>query len=223
VTAGSSNPTRPSLVRRGGSPGGGRSGRDREVADETPWLVARAQRGDPAAFARLYQLYQPEVAGYVRRLVGDQTVADDLTSDTFLRAWQQLASFRWQGRSLVAWLVTIAHNLARDHWKSLRSRYEVLDTGQSMWGVADRGPEGRPAEVVLARLELADVLDALDHLSADQRACLHARFIEELSVAETAARLGKTPGAVKVIQHRALHHLRAHLAAHRPPPSAEAS
>ena len=92
-------------------------------------LVELAQRGDAEAFGQLYDHYVPSVYRYVYYRVGTHALAEDITSETFLRALRSLGSFRWQGRDFGAWLVTIARNLVTDHFKSGRFRLEVA-TGE---------------------------------------------------------------------------------------------
>ncbi len=93
----------------------------------TSWaLVGAAQRGDQLAFGQLYARHVDVVFRYVLARVADRQLAEDLTSETFLRAWRRIGSVRDQGKDLTAWLVTIARNLMVDHLKSSRSRCEVM-------------------------------------------------------------------------------------------------
>jgi RNA polymerase sigma-70 factor (ECF subfamily) len=88
-------------------------------------LVERAQAGEAEAFGLLYDRYFDTVFRFVYFRVGNRQLAEDLTSDTFLRALKRIGSFTWQGRDLGAWLVTIARNLVADHFKSGRYRLEI--------------------------------------------------------------------------------------------------
>ena len=87
-------------------------------------LMERAQDGDPQAFRELHDRYAAPVRRFVASRVPD-SLADDLTNETFLRAWRALTGFRWQDRDPLAWLLTIARNLIADHWSLLRNRLEV--------------------------------------------------------------------------------------------------
>ncbi|GAA2758708.1 sigma-70 family RNA polymerase sigma factor [Actinopolymorpha rutila] len=166
-------------------------------------LVELAQNGDAEAFGQLYDHYVPSVYRYVYYRVGTHALAEDLTSETFLRALRSLGSFRWQGRDFGAWLVTIARNLVTDHFKSGRFRLEVA-TGEIL--DSDSVTAG-PEDDVLTRLTNEALVEALRQLGQDQQECLVMRFLNGMSVAETAQSLGKSEGAVKQLQLRAVRNL----------------
>ncbi|MET9019809.1 sigma-70 family RNA polymerase sigma factor [Actinopolymorpha sp. NPDC004070] len=166
-------------------------------------LVELAQRGDAEAFGQLYDHYVPSVYRYVYYRVGTHALAEDITSETFLRALRSLGSFRWQGRDFGAWLVTIARNLVTDHFKSGRFRLEVV-TGEIL--DSDSVTAG-PEDDVLTRLTNEALVEALRQLGPDQQECLVMRFLNGMSVAETAQSLGKSEGAVKQLQLRAVRNL----------------
>ena len=166
-------------------------------------LVHRAQRGDPEGFGQLYDRYVDVVFRYLSHRVGDRATAEDFTNETFLRALRRIDSLTFQGRDVGAWLVTIARNIVLDHVKSSRHRLEV-PTGDMR--DADRATAG-PEEAVLQRLTNAELMAGVAQLSPEQRECLVLRFLHGLSVAETAAAMGKKDGAVKALQHRAVRRL----------------
>jgi RNA polymerase sigma-70 factor, ECF subfamily len=166
-------------------------------------LVELAKRGDAEAFGQLYDHYLSTVYRYIYYRVGTHVQAEDLTSETFLRALRALSTFRWQGRDFGAWLVTIARNLVTDHFKSGRFRLEVA-TGEILdYDSAADGPE----DDVLANLANEALIKAVKKLGADQQECLVLRFLNGLSVAETARVLAKSEGAVKQLQLRAVRNL----------------
>lgn len=104
-------------------------------------LVERAQAGEAEAFGRLYDQYSDTVYRYIYYRVGGKATAEDLTSETFLRALRRIGTFTWQGRDFGAWLVTIARNLVADHFKSSRFRLEVT-TGEMLdANEVERSPE----------------------------------------------------------------------------------
>jgi RNA polymerase sigma-70 factor (ECF subfamily) len=168
-------------------------------------LVRGAQAGDAESFGRIYDRYVDVVHRFLYSRVGDRATAEDFTSETFVRALRRIDSLSFQGRDVGAWLITIARNIVRDHVKSSRHRLEVPTADMRD---ADRATEG-PEEAVLQRLTSAHLLAAMAQLSADQRECLVLRFLQGLSVAETAAAMGKKDGAVKALQHRAVRRLAA--------------
>ncbi|GAA3045203.1 sigma-70 family RNA polymerase sigma factor [Kitasatospora albolonga] len=163
-------------------------------------LVERAQNGESEAFGRLYDHYADTVYRYIYYRVGGRATAEDLTSETFLRALRRIGTFTWQGRDFGAWLVTIARNLVADHFKSSRFRLEVT-TGEMLdSNECERSPE----ESVLESLSNAALLDAVRRLNPQQQECVTLRFLQGLSVAETARIMGKNEGAIKTLQYRAV-------------------
>jgi RNA polymerase sigma-70 factor, ECF subfamily len=163
-------------------------------------LVERAQGGEAEAFGLLYDQYSDTVYRYIYYRVGGRATAEDLTSETFLRALRRIGTFTWQGRDFGAWLVTIARNLVADHFKSSRFRLEVT-TGEMLdANEVERSPE----ESVLESLSNAALLDAVRKLNPQQQECVTLRFLQGLSVAETARIMGKNEGAIKTLQYRAV-------------------
>ncbi|GAA4915807.1 RNA polymerase sigma-70 factor (ECF subfamily) [Stackebrandtia albiflava] len=167
-------------------------------------LVADAQDGDVEAFGRIYDRYNETVFRYIYFRVGNRPLAEDLTSETFLRALRRINSFTWQGRDFGAWLVTIARNLVADHFKSGRYRLEmstaeVLDVDRE-----ERSPEGNPEAMVCDKLTNITLLQAVRELNPDQQECIVLRFLQGFSVAETARAMQKNEGAIKALQYRAV-------------------
>ncbi|MBY8889135.1 sigma-70 family RNA polymerase sigma factor [Streptomyces sp. PTM05] len=185
------------------SPGAGASSR-RPPADSDSLrmmeLVERAQAGETEAFGRLYDHYNDTVYRYIYYRVGGKATAEDLTSETFLRALRRIGTFTWQGRDFGAWLVTIARNLVADHFKSSRFRLEVT-TGEMLdANEVERSPE----DSVLEHLSNESLLQAVKKLNPQQQECVTLRFLQGLSVAETARIMGKNEGAIKTLQYRAV-------------------
>ncbi|GAB3590838.1 sigma-70 family RNA polymerase sigma factor [Angustibacter peucedani] len=198
----------------GGTTGGRR---DPEPADDADLervraLVTLAQDGDSEAFALIYERYVDVVYRYVYYRVGSHHVAEDLTSETFLRALRRLDSFTWTGRDIAAWFVTIARNIVVDHVKS--SRYKLEVTTGELLDCDEREPS--PEHSVLERLRDERLVEAMRRLKPDQQECLALRFLQGLSLAETAEAMGRTAGAVKQLQLRAVRSLHRELGGERP-------
>lgn len=185
-----------------------RAAADDDTAVESWALVERAQAGDMDAFGDLYRRYQDTIFRYVCFRVGNRQLAEDITSETFVRALKSLPRFVWQGRDFGAWLVTIARNLTVDTFKSGRHRLEIT-TGEVL--NADRADETAngidPAAAVIENITNQLLLDGLARLNPEQRTCLVLRFLQQLSVAETAAAMGREVGAIKALQYRAVRSL----------------
>ena len=166
-------------------------------------LVHRAQEGDGEAFGLLYDHYVTMVHRYVYHRVGDRATAEDVTSETFVRALRRIDSLSFQGRDVGAWLVTIARNIVLDHVKSSRYRLEVATADMRD---ADRVTDG-PEDAVIAHLTNQQLLECVRQLGSEQQECIVLRFLHGLSVAETAEIMGKKDGAIKALQHRAVRRL----------------
>lgn len=184
-----------------GNGGGGQLLTSAELAQRNRMqaLVTLAQRGDGEAFAEIYDHYVDGVYRYIFYRMGSHVVAEDLTSETFLRALRSLDSFSWQ-RDIGAWFTTIARNLIADHTKSSRFRLEVPTADMRDADRADGDVEGE----ALRALQSAELLTAVKQLKSEQQECLVLRFLQDLSVAETADVMGRSEGAVKQLQLRAV-------------------
>jgi RNA polymerase sigma-70 factor, ECF subfamily len=165
-------------------------------------LVTAAQAGDGEAFGQLYDRYVDVVHRYIAYRVTNHSLAEDLTSETFLKALHRISTYSWQGRDFGAWLVTIARNLIADHFKSSRYKLE-LSTADFVESGAERSSDG-PENEVLTGITNAALLGAVKQLGAEQQECIVLRFLQGMSVAETAAILGKNENAVKALQYRAV-------------------
>lgn len=172
--------------------------RDRLIA-----LVELARAGDKDAFGLLYDHYQASVYRFLYYRTRSQALAEDLTSETFFRALRSMNNFRWQGKDFGAWLMTIARNLTTDHFKSGRTRLEMTTEDMTPHDDATEGPEA----AVLAGLTNEVLLKALTELPTEQRECLIMRFLQGLSIAETALALARSDGAVKQLQLRGVRNL----------------
>ena len=175
-----------------------------EVTSEAmPEVISRARAGEGEAFAELYDRYVDLVYRYIYYRVGSVALAEDLTSETFVRALRRLPKFEWQGRDFGAWLVTIARNLIADHYKSGRYRLEVA-TEDIVLAANARGSAEAPEREVIESLTNRTLLEAVKRLGAEQQECIVLRFLQGLSVAETALAMGKNEGAIKALQYRAV-------------------
>lgn len=173
---------------------------------EMPSIVARAQEGDAEAFALLYDRYAATVYRYIYYRVDTRSLAEDLTSETFLRALRRITSFTWQGKDFAAWLLTIARNLVADHFKSGRTRLEV----STPYIIDGNSTEEGPEQAVIDSITKTALLDTIRKLDTDQRDCVVLRFLRGLSVAETALAMGRNQGAIKALQYRAVRSLARH-------------
>jgi RNA polymerase sigma-70 factor (ECF subfamily) len=172
---------------------GGKTGLDNE-AD----LVARSVQRDAVAFGRLYEAHLDRIYRYVYFRVGSTSEAEDLTEQVFLRAWEAIDRYEARGTPFTAWLYRLAHNLVIDHYRARRPTTpldEIAETEELGFDVV---------ATVEDLLDAEEVREALRRLSPEHQQLVVLRFVEELSHSEVAQILGKTEGATRVIQHRAL-------------------
>lgn len=179
-----------------------RPNREREA--ESRRLVEAAQR-DPARFADLYEHYFELVYAYVARRLRNRAETEDLTAEVFRRALQSLPRFKWTGAPFAAWLFRIASNLIADRAK------RAAREGASESGTLPHGQSGatHTQQIDLEQCERqAQAFRLVGALAEDQRSVLVMRFAEEKSIREIAAALGRSEGAVKQLQFRALENVR---------------
>jgi RNA polymerase sigma-70 factor (ECF subfamily) len=142
--------------------------------------------------------------------VGNAALAEELTADVFVRMVERLHTYREQGRPILAWLYTIAHNRVIDHQRR-QARQQWLPLDEALEAGEDAGPH----QAAEARENRANLLVALETLTEAQRQVVLLKFMEDRSNAEIAAILGKDEGSVKSLQHRALASLRRVLTSNR--------
>lgn len=163
-------------------------------------VLDKARRGESGAVATLCAQFYPKVIRYMRYRVGEQA-AEDLTGDVFVRVIRNLAR---QNGSFTAWLYKIAANVVNDHIRELKTNPEVaMDENKPQTEVPASG--GSPAQSVGRKLDLEA---ALGLLTDDQWQLVTLKFVQGLSNEEVAEVLDRTPGAVRVLQFRALSALR---------------
>jgi RNA polymerase sigma-70 factor, ECF subfamily len=170
-------------------------------------LVESAQ-SDPARFADVYEKYFELVYAYVARRTRDRARAEDLTSEIFHKALANLPRFKWTGAPFAAWLLRIASNLIADRGKQeARQARTSIDESESP-GISKPIKETQQADLEDSERR-SRLYSLVDGLADDQRRVVRMRFAEEKSIREIASDLGRSEGAVKQLQFRALQTLRA--------------
>ena len=181
---------------------------DTVANDELSWIL-QAQQGDAQAFAQLYDAHVDTIYRYIAIRVPSRQHAEDLTEEVFWRAWKAIGRYRPE-RPFLHWLYRIAHNLLINDAKrdAKHSSYEVMvETGQSL---PDDAP--LPDDRLSHQEDIQQLRQAMKTLSADEQTLLTLRFFENASYDEIAPILGKSSGALRVLQHRALKKLASQLA-----------
>jgi RNA polymerase sigma-70 factor, ECF subfamily len=171
-----------------------------EHAAENKGLLQEAKNGSTQAFGELYEQYAPRIFRFLYAHLDNRLDAEDLTEEVFLKAWRALPKYQEKGLPFTAFLFRIAQNTLTDYYRrTTRPGREILHED-----IPDNNPKNELVEVVLAKLEQQELRRLLLELREDYRTVLVARFLSDLSPEETAQMMGKTPGAVRVLQHRAL-------------------
>jgi RNA polymerase sigma-70 factor (ECF subfamily) len=183
---------------------GDRTQRPVQAPEDEQWLVERAKR-DPEAFGELYDIHFDRIYAYIYRKTGDRQSAEDLTSETFMKALAAIKSYRYTGQPFVAWLYRIASNAVTDYYRARRVTTS-LDEGIPL---ADRGTS--PEEAALRLDDQQAVARAIQTLSPDQQDVILLRFSEDMKLKDIGQVVGKSEGAVKALMFRALNSLKGKL------------
>lgn len=164
-------------------------------------LLVEAAQSDPARFDALYELHFERVYGFIAGRVHDRATAEDLTSEVFYKALANLKNYEWRGVPFVAWLLRIAANAIIDRSQRASREHPMLDD------TPDPGmkPDMRTIE------HRARLFQLVNRLPETQRRVVEERFIDQRSIREIAERLGKSEGAIKQLQLRAIERLRARM------------
>ena len=176
------------------------------AAAEVRDLVDRGKRGDRDALEELYLLHFDRIYSYLHMSVGNRHDAEDLTTQTFLKMLEAIGRFQWKAVPFSAWLFRIAHNLAMDHFRATK-RVQPEEEVPEPPGVEEASAEFH----ALHSIGRASMLDLIAGLSPEQRQVLTLKFVFNFANGDVAQILGKSEGAVKSLQHRALASLQKHV------------
>src|SRR6266851_3235684 len=185
-----------------------RPSQEREAEERR--LIEAAQ-SDPARFGDVYENYFTLVYAYVARRVRNRDEAEDLTAEVFRKALASLPRFKWRGAPFAAWLFRIASNMIADRSKRVAREVpldEVGATARSSSAQISKGTDTSQQKDLEDSERLALLFRLVDELAEDQGRVLVMRFAEEKSIREIAEALGRSEGAVKQLQFRALENLR---------------
>jgi RNA polymerase sigma-70 factor, ECF subfamily len=157
-------------------------------------LLIEAAQNEPARFAELYDMNFDRVYAFFARRVATREEAQDLTAEVFHQALASIRSFNWQGAPFLAWLYGIAANVLSSHWQKLGRSHSAEELELCAAG-----------DEIERSVMLAELVEALQ---PDQRRVVLQRFVNQKSIREIANDLGRSEGAVKQLQLRALQNLR---------------
>lgn len=163
-------------------------------------LVERAVDGDFEAFGEIYSIYLDRIYRYVVYQVDDKMIAEDLTEETFIKAWGAIGKYKWKGQPFSAWLYRIAHNQVIDYFRTTRRDLTLKEELPA--------EAAEPEQEAEEKLRQRELIKAISYLPAQQKQVIILKFIEGLENPEIAQIMQKSQGAIRVMQMRALAALR---------------
>ena len=171
-----------------------------DKSSEIEYLVGRAINGDSEAFGELYTVHVTKIFRYVYYNVHDKERTEDITQEVFLKAWKAIGSCKGKEKTFSSWLYRIAHNLIID--KLRKSQKQISHEAELPDEIRDT------SDRMEISLEQRDLLKVIDILSPNQRQVILMKFIEDMDNQEIAETMGKSTGAIRILQMRALETLR---------------
>ncbi len=172
------------------------------ISEDIDLLVKKAVGGDAEVFGRLYDMYVERVYRHIFYRVGIVEDAEDLTQQVFMKAWKAIGRYKITSSPFLAWLMRISHNLVTDFYRSKKDRV-YPDTE-----LAACDPDSSPERVAEVNFDQQRLRKAILQLPGEQQQVIMMSFIEGFTYAEIASSMGKSEGAIRVIQHRALKKMR---------------
>lgn len=173
------------------------------MVDGEDKIIERAIRGEASAFGLLYDQYEPKIYRFILLRTSRREEAEDLTHQVFLNAWQRIGAYRSEGHPFGSWLYRIARNLVIDHYRTKKNQVSLDEVDPEIFSFAPAHEETMDRKMLFAK-----VTKAMLTLKQEHQDVLIMRFVEELSHKEIAETLGKTEGAIKLLQHRAIQGLK---------------
>jgi RNA polymerase sigma-70 factor (ECF subfamily) len=174
------------------------------MLDSEENIIKNAARGDAAAFGLLYDHYQPAIYRFVVVKVGRREDAEDITHHVFMNAWQNVRQYRHRGYPFSSWLYRIARNQVIDYYRARKESLSLESIEIDQLGLSSSSSQ---ADLSL-KLDIEKAMGAIHKLKQEYQDVIIFRFVEELSLRETAQAMKKTEGAVKLMQHRAMKELK---------------
>lgn len=168
------------------------------VMDEVT-LIHLSQKGDREMFAHLYDAYNERIYRYVYHRVDDDMLAEDITSQIFLKVWEKLSTYRTGQAPFLAWIYRIAHNTVIDYYRTKKAVIFMDDTKSIEPSYVDEIEEKLDLQFQAQQLQ-----KALQELTMEQQLVLRLKFAAGLNTTEIARKLGKQAGAVRALQMRGL-------------------
>ncbi|MBV9120762.1 MAG: sigma-70 family RNA polymerase sigma factor [Chloroflexi bacterium] len=169
-----------------------------EKSDRISELVDRASKGNGEAFGQLYQIYVDRIYNYIYYKTGHSSDAEDLTEHVFIKAWEAIRRFRFEGKPFAAWLFKVARNVVIDHYRTRKSNTDLSEV------ISAIAHEGDPEAFAQRRATAQVLMTAIRRLTDEQQQVILLKFIDGMDNSEISAAMGKKEGAIRALQYRAL-------------------
>lgn len=170
-----------------------------EPVNNEATLVRMAQQGDREMFARLYEAYNSRIYRYVYFRVPDEPLAEDLTSQVFLKVWEKLGTYQVGQSPFMAWIYRIAHNTVIDYYRTRKAAVSMEDVREVELCHYDDIEEKLDNQ-----LQSQELRAAMAGLTKEQQQVLLLKFVAGMSTTEIAKKMRKQEGAVRALQMRGL-------------------
>jgi len=174
------------------------------MLDGEKQLIEQAIRGEASAFGLLYDRYQTQIYRFIYLKVSHREEAEDLTHQVFLKSWQTIGGYKFQGFPFSSWLYRIARNQVIDYYRAKKNNLNIEEIRESK--IDDSSVE--ITEILDNNSDVKKIKEAIKQLNPGHQDVIILRFIEELSLKETASTLKKSEMAIKLLQHRAIKNLK---------------
>ena len=168
-------------------------------------IVRRAQQYDQQAFGQLYEEHFDKIYRYITLKIGNKVEAEDMTQQVFLKALRSISGYKWRNIPFSAWLFRIAHNQVVDYLRK-KSKRVTMALDESI--IIPSGPDNNPQKIAEHRLNVERLASATRQLTPAQQEVISLRFAGEMPIAQVAATMDRSEGAVKALQHSAIVALR---------------
>jgi len=162
-------------------------------------LIRQAQKGQSDFFGLLYDHYCQQIYRFIFLKVSNKEEAEDLTHEVFLSAWRNIGNYNSRGYPFSSWLYRIARNQVIDHYRTKKDHSSLENENEAAFQIKPALESDLDRQTELTRVDKAIAL-----LGEEQQTVVILRYIEEMSSTEIATVLGKSGGAVRLIQHRAI-------------------
>jgi RNA polymerase sigma-70 factor (ECF subfamily) len=174
------------------------------MLDGEKQLIERAIRGEASAFGLLYDRYQTQIYRFIYLKVSHREEAEDLTHQVFLKSWQNIGGYKFQGFPFSSWLYRIARNQIIDYYRGKKNNLNIEEISELK--IDDSSVE--IIEILDNNSDVKKIKEAIKQLNPNHQDIIILRFIEELSLKETASALKKSEIAVKLLQYRDVKNLK---------------